>query len=152
MARRPRDGHPWTDTERQSLRVARADDLLSLEDIADLLRRSLSQVETEIGRMGLPRKKRVRDGRTVTERKWTDEERDRLTRLWPQHGMTRSELAQLFGRSLASIEQMAVRLELPNRAPPRKRPVPVPARLDNAALIAELIRRGINPETARMVR
>lgn len=157
-----RDGQPWTDAERESLRVARADPGLTNEDIADLLRRSVADVMREAYAIGLPRKNRVRGN---VARIWTDADKEELASLWLVPGVKRRELAAHIGRTVAAMEQAAFRLGLPNRPrpakpkpPPRVRVLKVVApklvpkkKPDMSAHIAELIRRGINPETARML-
>ncbi len=54
----PRAGKPWTDAERDSLRVAWADGAMNRTDVGELLRRSEASVSMQAHLMRLGRKAR----------------------------------------------------------------------------------------------
>ena len=146
-----RQGKKWTQQERDSVRVAFADPAWNPQDVAVSLRRTVEGVLRQAYDMriksGAPR---LRPG------VWTEAEVAELDRLRKETRLPMSEIAHMLGRSKGAAEQITNRRKLAKRAgfaeqQKKRQHRPQPKR-DNAALVAELIRRGINPQTARMVR
>lgn len=79
---------------------------------------------------------------------WTEEEHRSLRVAWADGSMKRADVAELLRRSVQSVAMQAWRLRLGSKAKGGKRKVT----RDNSALVAELLRRGISPETANMLR
>ena len=147
-----RDGLPWTETEDESLRVAWADPAWSYDDIGAALGRSGSKVKGRANKLRLGTR---RTPGKASGARWTEQDSAQLVALRRQ-GLSNLEIGRALGRSRFAIERRVCVMDLPKRPPPANvlgRPkAETPKRPQNPINEAELLRRGINPQTVALLR
>ena len=147
-----RDGLPWTETEDESLRVAWADPAWTYDDIGAALGRSPSKVKGRANKLRLGTR---RTPGKASGARWTAEDSAQLVALRRQ-GLSNLEIGRALGRTRFAIERRVCVMDLPKRPPPanvlgRPKTEP-PKRPQNPINEAELLRRGINPQTVALLR
>jgi hypothetical protein len=124
-----RTRQPWTDAERESLRVVWYDTAWTHTEIAQSLRRPRNELLGMARLLRLGTRPRVRQKSVY--RKWTVEEQDRFEQMLDA-GVTHWDIARALTRSVKAITLRAERYR-------RAKPQPIAA-----SHLAELARRGIN--------
>ena len=148
----PRDGLPWTETEDESLRVAWADPAWTYAHIGEALSRSPSKVKGRANKLNLGTRPKRAAPRRKASAGWTDADCAKLVKLREQ-GISNRKIGLALGRTRGAIEQKVRQMRLPFRLRPvQLRPAVSPPPPQNPINEAELLRRGINPQTVALLR